>query len=96
MSIYFINFINIFLTNLIQEGFSSPHPETFDLGNVSDGSQEGDAEPIALLAPNPGPSTPTRHPRRAQKAGSRLASSGDDTLRFFRVVEGKKQCKFCL
>jgi hypothetical protein len=83
--------------NLIQGGFSSPQTETFVLPRGSDSSQEGDAHPSpAPDGPDPGPSTPTHQPRRAQKAGSRLAKSGDDTLRFFQVVEGKKQCKFCL
>ncbi|KAH9159457.1 hypothetical protein EDB89DRAFT_1183790 [Lactarius sanguifluus] len=74
-----------------QGGLSSPQPENFDIGNVSDGSREGGAS----LRGSSDPPTPTRPSRRAQKAGSRLGS-GDDTLRFFQVVEGKKQCKFCL
>ena len=63
---------------------------------MSEGSQEGGADSDGHQEGSPDPPTPTRHPRRAQKAGSRLTSMGDDTLRFFQVVEGKKQCKFCL
>ncbi|KAH8978653.1 hypothetical protein EDB86DRAFT_2992024 [Lactarius hatsudake] len=73
-------------------GLSSPQPETFNLGNVSEGSQEGNGHQEG----SSDPPTPTHHPRRARKAGSRLTSMGDDTLRFFQVVEGKKRCKFCL
>ncbi|KAH9169296.1 hypothetical protein EDB89DRAFT_2244762 [Lactarius sanguifluus] len=68
-------------------GFSSPQPETFDLANVSEGSQEGGTGPNDHQEGSSDPPTPTRRPRRAQKAGSRLTSL---------VVEGKKQCKFCL
>jgi hypothetical protein len=96
VSIYYFKFYNIFLTTLIQEGFRSPRSENFDLDNGSDGFHGGGTGPDSPPVPNPGPSTPTRQPRKAQKSGSRLASSGDDVLRFFQVVEGKKQCKFCL
>ena len=41
VSIYFINFILFFLTNLIKGCFHSSPSETFNLQNVSDGSQEG-------------------------------------------------------
>ncbi|KAH8976435.1 hypothetical protein EDB86DRAFT_3032519 [Lactarius hatsudake] len=55
-------------------GLSSPQPETFNLGNVSEGSQEGNGHQEG----SSDPPTPTHHPRRARKAG------------FFQVVEGKK------
>jgi hypothetical protein len=95
VSISYLKFTIFILTNLIQRGLSSPPYETFELDNGSDDAQEGGASPSSPNS-NPGPSTPTRPSKKAQKAGSRLASSGDDTLRFFQVVEGKKQCKFCL
>jgi hypothetical protein len=95
VSIYYIIFYNNLLTNLIQGGSISTQTENFDLPRGSDGSQEGDTGPDAPLAPDPCPSTPT-HRTRAPKAGSRLANSGDDTIRFFQEVEGKRQCKFCL
>lgn len=102
VSNYFIDFIIYFSINLIQGGFSSFQYETFDLGlgadYAADSSQEDDAGPDAPVEPSlqVGPSMPNPHPGRAQKAGSRLANSGDDALRFFQVVNEKKQCKFCL
>ncbi|KAN0129742.1 hypothetical protein V8E53_012407 [Lactarius tabidus] len=48
-----------------QGHFCSPPAETFNLHNVSDGSQEGDAD--ATVAPDPGLATPSHHHRRKAK-----------------------------
>jgi hypothetical protein len=99
VSIYYINFTIYYLTNLIQRGFPSPQEETFDL-NISppgsDGSLEGGAGPGSPPGHATGPATPTHRQRRPQKAGSRLAGSGDDVLQFFQFIEGTRQCSFCL
>jgi hypothetical protein len=63
---------------------------------MSISSQEADAGPIMPREADAGPLTLSHRQKRVQKAGSKLATSGDDTLRFFQVVNGKKQCKFCL
>jgi hypothetical protein len=65
VSIYFINFLYMYLINLIKGHFCSPPAETFNLHNVSDGSQEGDAD--ATVAPDPGLATPSHHHRRKAK-----------------------------
>jgi hypothetical protein len=99
VSIYFISFTIYYLTNLIQGGFPSPQEETFDLRVSppgSDGSPGGDAGPGSPSGPTTGLATPTRRQRRPQKAGSRLAGSGDDVLQFFQFIEGTRQCSFCL
>jgi hypothetical protein len=98
VSIYFINFICMYSINLIKGGFCSPLCETFNLNNLSDDSLEGGAD--AARVPDPGPATPSRRQRRlekqAGKAGSRRGKSADDTVRFFKVADGKRLCTFCL
>jgi len=86
--------------------------ETFNLDNVSDGSQEGSTDPARVPELGPatpshrstdpvkvlelGPATPSRRQRRmAGKAGSRH-KMGDDAQTFFKIVDGKKFCTFCL
>lgn len=99
VSIYFINFTICYLTNLKQGGFASSQAETFDL-RVSpsglDSSPEGGAGPGSPPGHPTGPTTPTHRQRRPQKAGSRLAGSGDDVFQFFQLIEGTRQCAFCL
>ena len=97
MSIVFINFIIQYSANLIQAGLPSAQDEEFDLGNIPPGSDD---------SPEPGPGhhthqghtanpgSPTHCQRQAQMAGTRLASSGDDTFQF--VINGTRQCTFCL
>ena len=99
MSIVFFNFIIQYSANLIQGGLPSAQDEEFDLGNIPPGSDD---------SPEPGPGhhthqghtadpgSPTHHQRGAQRAGTRLASSGDDTFQFFKVINGTRQCTFCL
>ena len=83
--------------------------ETFNLDNVSDGSQEGSTDPARVPeqgAATPsrrsadpvkvlelGPATPSRRQRR--KAGSKH-KTGDDAQTFFKIVDEKKFCTFCL
>ena len=80
VSIYFINFILLFLTNLLKGHFHSSPSETFNLQNVSDGSQEGGSD--ATVACDPGLATPSHHQRRqakqAGKAGSQQPKLPDD------------------
>jgi hypothetical protein len=97
VSIYFFNFI-FFLTNLIKGRFRSSPSETFNLQNVSDGSQEGGGD--ATVARDPGLATPShrqrRQAKRAGKAGSQQPKMPDDLLCAFTVDEdGKRVCKFC-
>jgi hypothetical protein len=100
VSIYFINFLYMYLTNLIKGHFRSPPDETFNLHNVSDGSQEGDAD--ATVAPDPGLATPSRCQRRkakqAQKAGSKWGKKLPDDLQcgFDEDEDGKRVCSFCM
>ena len=102
MSIFLCQLYNIF-NNLKQGGFSSPQSEIFDLQHspASPGSDDsqGDAGANFPLGPTCGP--PTQAPASkyhlvAQKSCSRLTDLGDNVLRFFQEVEGKRQCKFCL
>jgi hypothetical protein len=100
VSIYFINYLYMCLTNLIKGGFRSPPDETFNLHNVSDGSQEGDAG--ATVVPDPVLATPSRRQRRkvkqAEKAGSKQGKKlPADLLCGFDVDEdGKRVCTFCV
>ncbi|KAN0130421.1 hypothetical protein V8E53_011822 [Lactarius tabidus] len=81
-----------------QGGFRSPPDETFNLHNVSDGSQEGDAG--ATVVPDPVLATPSRRQRRkvkqAEKAGSKQGKKlPADLLCGFDVDEdGKRVCTF--
>jgi hypothetical protein len=73
--------------------------ETFDLRNIppgSDDSPERGAGHSTQQGHTSDPATPTHHQRRAKKAGTRLASSGDDTFQFFQLIDGTRQCSFCL
>ena len=76
----------------------SPLCETFNLNDVSGGSQEDATD--ADLMPDPGPATPSRRQRRMAKqakAGTTHGKSSEDTSRFFKLDDaGKKMCKFCL
>ncbi|KAN0135839.1 hypothetical protein V8E53_006291 [Lactarius tabidus] len=81
-----------------QGHFCSPPDETFNLHNVSDGSQEGDAD--ATVAPDPGLATPSHCQRRkakqAQKAGSKRGKKLPDDLQcgFDEDEDGKRVCSF--
>ena len=99
MSIVGFNFILQYLANLIQGGLRSPQDEEFDLRNVSPGpddSPEHGAGRRTHQGHTSGPATPTCHETRAKKAGTRLASSGDDTFQFFELIDGARECTFCL
>jgi hypothetical protein len=99
VSIYFINFTIQCSANLIQGGLHSPQDETFDLQDIppgSDDSPDCDAGHSTHRGHTADPATPTHRQRRAQKAGTRLASSGDDTFQFFQIIDGVRQCSYCL
>jgi hypothetical protein len=87
----------MYLINLIKGGFHSPPDETFNLDDLSGGSQEGGD---TTVAPDSGPATPGHRHRRKekqpQKAGSKKGKSTDDVQSFFQVVDEKKLCKFCM
>ena len=36
------------------------------------------------------------HETRTKKAGTRLASSGDDSFQFFELIDGARECTFCM
>ena len=93
------NFILQYLANLIQGGLHSPQDEEFDLRNVSPGPDDSPEHGLGHRTHQghtSGPATPTRHETRAKKAGTRLASSGDDTFQFFELIDGARECTFCL
>jgi hypothetical protein len=100
VSIYFINFLYMYLTSLIKGHFCLPPSETFNLHNVSDGSQEEGAD--VTVAPDPGLATPSHHQRRkarqAGKAGSRQGKKlpADLQCGFNEEKDGKRVCKFLL
>jgi hypothetical protein len=101
VSIYFINFLYMYLTNLIKGHFHSPPSETFNLHNVSDGSQEDGAD--VTVAPDPGSAIPSHCQRRkkarqAGKAGSRQGKKlpADLQCGFDDEKDGKRVCKCCL
>ena len=87
---------NYIFNKLIKDHFCSPPDETFNLQNISDGSQEGGSDAIA--AHDPGLATPSRHQRRqARQAGSQQPKLPDDLLCGFSVEEdGKRVCTFCM
>jgi hypothetical protein len=99
VSIVFFNFIIQYSANLIQGGLPSAQDEEFDLGNIPPGSDDS-PEPGPGRRTHQGhttdPGSPTHRQRGAQRAGTRLASSGDDTFQFFKVINGTRQCTFCL
>jgi len=76
----------------------SPPRETFNLNDVSGGSQEDATD--AAVVPDAGPATPSRRQRRIArqaKAGSRRGKAAEDISRFFVADDaGKRMCKFCL
>ena len=99
VSIYFINFLYMYLTNLMKGCFCSPPDERFNLWDVSDGSEEGGTD--ATVAPDPGLATPSRCQRRkvrqVEKAGSKRGKLPEDIWCGFGVDEdGKRVCTFCV
>ena len=77
----------------------SPQDESFDLQVSPTGSDDSPghgAGPGTHQGHPSDPVTPTRRQRRAQKAGTRLAGSGDDTYQFFVLVGKTRKCSFCL
>ena len=96
-NVLFFNFIIQYSAKLIQGGLPSAQDEEFDLGNIPPGSNDS-PEPGPGRCTHQGhttdPGSPTHHQRGAQRAGTRLASSGDDTFQFFKVINGTRQCTF--
>ena len=99
MSIVGFNFILQYLANLIQRGLCSPQDEDFDLRNISPGpddSPEHGAGHRTCQGHTSGPATSMCHVTRAKKAGIRLASTGDDSFQFFELIDGARECTFCM
>ena len=95
MSIAYFNFKIQYSANLIQGGLQSPQDEEFNLEDIppglDDSPERGDGH-----STHQGHSSDPESPTRAKKAGTRLASSGDDTFQFYQLINGKRQCTFCM
>jgi hypothetical protein len=77
----------------------STQDEEFDLGDIppgSDDSPEHGPGRRTHQGHTADPGSPTHRQKGAKRAGTRMASSGDDTFQFFIVTNGTRQCTFCM